>query len=104
MEALDFHLQHGVVIAKPECFMMARRVFSHWPDYYHLELRAALEEDGVPDAWHVWSAAGPLAELLEIARRHPAREFTFQRRSDRLHRVAAERILAGSWASSAVVR
>ena len=97
VDALDFHLQHGVVISIARCFIMARRVVSSWPDHHHLTLRAVAEEDA-PDGWHVWSAAGPLDALLEIAREHPAREITFQRRNERLHRVAAAALLEKSGA------
>ena len=92
VDALDFHLQHGVVISTPECFIMARRVVAAWPDHHHLTLCAVTEEDAA-DGWHVWSAAGSLDALLEIARRHPSREITFQRRDERLHRVGVERLM-----------
>lgn len=93
VDALDFHLQHGMVMATADYFLMARRVVSAWPDYDHLTLCtvAAGEET---DGWHVWSAAGALEALRELARRHPAREITFQRRNERLHRVKADRLLA----------
>jgi len=92
VDALDFHLQHGMVISTAECFVMARRVVAAWPDHEHLTLRAALPEDGA-DGWHVWSAAGSLEALREIARNHPAEEITFQRRDERLHRAKAARLM-----------
>lgn len=95
VDALDFHLQHGVVISTADSFIMARRVVVAWPDHHHLTLCAAVDGD-LADAWHVWSAAGRLDALLEIAQRYPARQFTFQRRNERLHRVAAERLMAFS--------
>lgn len=99
VDALDFHLQHGVVISTPECFIMARRVVAAWPDHHHLTLRAVADGDAA-DAWHVWSAAGSLDALLDISRRHPSRQITFQRRDERLHRVAAERLRGGSRGTS----
>lgn len=95
VEALDFHLQHGVVVSDGNAFLMARRVLSSWPDHQHLSL-CTVAEDEVADGWHVWSAAGGLEALLEIARRHPAAEITFQRRDERLHRARAGRLLKGT--------
>ena len=92
VDALDFHLQHGVVISNDGTFLMARRVVSSWQDHHHLTLHAVDENEG-PDGWHVWSAAGNLEALLEIARAHPAAEITFQRRNERLHRLKAGRLL-----------
>lgn len=90
-DALDFHFQHGAIISNADSFLMARQVpfglleqhptLTHWP---HLD----------PDspAWHVWSAAGQLDSLLDLADRHklPGHALiTFQRgaRSNRVHRM-----------------
>lgn len=72
---------------------MARRVMAAWSDYEQLTLRAVLPEDGEPDGWHVWSAAGDLDELIHLARKFPAQMITFQRRNERLHRITLEALI-----------
>jgi hypothetical protein len=87
-DALDFHLQHGLVISKPEVFLMARRVVMAWPDEVQVSFRIA--DAAEADGWHVWSAAGPLRKLLGIAEEVGARAAAFQRRTGRVHRYGME--------------
>lgn len=68
--ALDWHLQHGVVIARPDAFLMARRVASAAEDGEHLTLRPPHGTE-VLDCWHVWAAAGDLRALLDFAAADP---------------------------------
>ncbi len=53
---LYLHLAFGgTVLSTPTVFMMARPVFSHWPEDRLKDPRWA-EQDG--DAWYVWLLAG----------------------------------------------
>ena len=83
-EALDFHLQHGLVVSTPEVFLMARKVVMAWPDDLHVSFR--MPEDDEADGWHVWCAAGPLGKIMEIAKQQGAEAAAFQRRTGRVHR------------------
>lgn len=77
--ALDWHLQHGIVIATPRAFLMARAVPSAADDSAHLTLRPPHGTD-VLDCWHVWAAAGDLGALLDIAAAHPLPWISWSRR------------------------
>lgn len=93
-DALDFHLQHGVVISNERTFLMARPVVMGWHDHFHATLHAVREGEAA-DGWHVWSAAGALDVLLDIARGSGAEMASYQRRTARVHRVAVGRLAGG---------
>src|SRR5690606_7476234 len=82
-DALDFHLQKGVVISDERVFLMARRVRMDWPDEDHVSFRVA--DDG--NDWHVWAAAGTLSALLPFIKQHGAGNISFQRRHSRIRRL-----------------
>jgi len=92
-EALDFHLQHGLVVSTPEVFLMARKVVMAWPDDAHVSFR--MPEAGEADGWHVWCAAGPLGKIMEIAEQQGARAAAFQRRTGRVHRYGTDGLWRG---------
>lgn len=77
--ALDWHLQHGLVIATPAAFLMARPVPSAADDAAHLTLSLPQGTD-LLDCWHVWAAAGDLGALLAIAADHPLPWISWSRR------------------------
>ena len=77
--ALDFHLQHGLVIATDRAFLMARRVPSAADDHTHLTLSPPHATFGA-DCWHVWAAAGDLGALLAIAAAYPLPWISWSRR------------------------
>lgn len=85
--ALDFHLQHGVVISDTRAFLMARPVPVEWHDDRHTELDPFPWEGGPFPSWHIWSAAGDLDRILTIAERYGAIFASFQRRNRRVHRA-----------------
>jgi len=89
-EALDFHLQHGLVVSSPEVFLMARKVVMAWPDEVHVSFRIA--ETAEADGWHVWSASGSLGKIMEIAEQQGAKAAAFQRRTGRVHRYQTSNI------------
>lgn len=78
-QALDWHLQHGLVISLDCAFLMARRVPSAADDHAHLTLSLPHATD-VLDCWHVWAAAGDLGTLLAIAADHPLPWISWSRR------------------------
>lgn len=87
-EALDFHLQHGVIFSTSSLFLMARPLPRGTPLEEHPTLTAYLGGT----TWHVWSAAGDLREMIRlpaVQRLHPGTDITFQRgaRSARVHSV-----------------
>jgi len=84
-DALEFHLQHGALLATPSYFVLARPVLRSTSPEDQLALRI-INVPAPPEAWHIWAAAGNLRDLREAAHRHGARWVTFQRRDQqRLH-------------------
>jgi len=77
--ALDYHLQHGVVISTDRVFLMARRVPSAADDAAHLTLSPPHGTEPL-DCWHVWAAAGDLGALLSIAAEFPLPWISWSRR------------------------
>ena len=77
--ALDWHLQHGLVIATDRAFLMARAVPSTADDSAQLTLRLPQGTEPL-DCWHVWAAAGDLGALLAIAADHPLPWISWSRR------------------------
>ena len=91
---LDFHLQAGFVVSTPRAFIAARLVSSHWADSTILTL-APCQFPGPLDTWHVWVAAGEIADFLGLAASHgppDVRWASFQRRGFRLHRIPIHRL------------
>ena len=84
-DALDFHLQHGATFSSSRLFLMARPVRM---DATHQHPTLSAFPKG--DAWHVWSAAGNLRDILRleaVQQLHPSTLITFQRgaRGNRIH-------------------
>lgn len=77
--ALDWHLQHGIVLATDRAFIMARAVHSAGDDAAHLTLCLPQGTDA-PDCWHVWAAAGDIRALLDIAAAYPLPWISYSRR------------------------
>lgn len=77
--ALDWHLQHGLVISTDRAFLMARRVPSAADDHTHLTLSPPHATFGA-DCWHVWAAAGDLRALLAISAAYPLPWISWSRR------------------------
>ena len=77
--ALDWHLQHGLVIATPAAFLMARPVCSAADDGDHLTLSPP-HGTAYLDCWHVWAAAGDLCALMDIAAAYPLPWISWSRR------------------------
>ena len=85
--ALDFHLQHGVVLSTADLFLMARPVRLAGSDHDHLTL--SLPPAGA-DALHIWMAAGTLQAITRELRRLPwLKAITFLRPNGRLRRWTA---------------
>jgi hypothetical protein len=92
--ALDWHLQHGVVVATERVFVMARAVDGDRPEEHALLVDHAVGSAAANGrVWHVWSAAGDMRELLRLGVLHGATEVTFQRRGGRLHRWGFGRVM-----------
>jgi hypothetical protein len=89
--ALDFHLQHGMILSTPDCFVMLRPI----PDDAADADIIALKNWPIPSptTWHIWMAAGNLTALLGLAKFHRIEHLTFQRRDERVRKchVAALR-------------
>lgn len=85
-QALDFHLQHGLVYSSHSHFFMGRWIPQDAPDHEHPAL-IHFPCAGLAGEFHVWSAAGDMNALLHDAAEHHALTLTFQRRNNRLHRV-----------------
>jgi hypothetical protein len=82
---LDFHLQHGHLIATPHIFILARPVSLARLDI-HPEL--IIEHDPDPGTYHIMAAAGKLRHLLAYAHLHNVRHITYQRRTQsKLHHL-----------------
>jgi hypothetical protein len=82
---LDFHLQHGHLIATPQIFILARPVSLARLDI-HPEL--IIEHDPDPGTYHIMAAAGNIKHLLAYARAHNVRHITYQRRTQsKLHHL-----------------
>ncbi len=82
---LDFHLQHGHLIATPQIFILARPVSLARPEM-HPEL--IIEHDPDPGTYHIMAAAGSIRHLLAYARAHNVRHITYQRRTQtKLHHL-----------------
>lgn len=92
-DALDYHFQHGAVVATATLFVMARRCDSRDGDEEHLTLSGSEVAEEFLDCWHVWTAAGDLRGLAVLAREHPAEWLTYQRHGqERLRRVSFARL------------
>lgn len=94
IDALDFHLQHGLVISDRQTFLMARPVVMAWPDIDHVSFRRPDPAAGeIADGWHVWSAAGDLLPLIHHGWSKGATAVSFQRRgNERIHRYDLNRL------------
>lgn len=92
INALDFHLQHGIVHADAECFGMLRPVAQEATD----EELAVLTLFPVSPTWHVWVVAGNLKRMLEMAQGHGIERLTFHRRGFRIHRASVAELLKRS--------
>jgi hypothetical protein len=93
-DVLDFHFQGGVILNTPTLFLVARPIpigapltdhprLIRWPETSRLWTAGT--------AWHIWTAAGNLREMLElpiVRALPPDTPITFQRgaRSARIHR------------------
>lgn len=78
-DSLDYHFQHGAVVATCDAFVMARPVALDWRDDLHTSLEWRLENDGRNDCWHIWCVAGDLGAALRLAIAHDVRWLTYQR-------------------------
>lgn len=85
-EAMEFHLQHGAVVATPRAFVMARRVRRDDPAEVLFSLSPLQSRDGL-DCWHVWAAAGSMEALGVIAATDRAPFVSFLRRADLRPRI-----------------
>jgi hypothetical protein len=82
---LDFHLQHGHLIATPQIFILARPVSLARLDI-HPEL--IIDPDPDPGTFHIMAAAGTIRHLFAYARAHNVRHITYQRRTQtKLHHL-----------------
>lgn len=85
LDALDFHLQAGLVISDHRRFLMARPVDPAVEDLAtHLDLAhvLAVTQRGT---WHVWAASGPLSSFLDLINRYDAAAISWQRRGGAVH-------------------
>ena len=91
VDALDFHFQHGVVIATPIAFLMARPVWAGWSDGAHLSFDCVATTRA--NCWHIWAAAGALYSLFEAGRLHRRQWISFQRHGqERVRRVELRKL------------
>ena len=90
-DALDFHLQHGVVVSTPEVFGMIRPVGEYWPEAWETEL---IPYEHATTRWHVWVVAGDLAKLLTLAGVHGVATVSYQRHGQQVMRVQRIKDLA----------
>jgi hypothetical protein len=74
--AIDIHLQRGHVTATDRVFLLAREVD---PEADAETLENLDHHAPGSNCWHVWIAAGSVAECLAIARRHGAERVTWHR-------------------------
>jgi hypothetical protein len=73
---LWLHLEYGVVISKPDCFLMGRPVERNAPGSHLLSITHRFEK---PNAWYVWCMAGnPCAAMLAMP--HQLEFIGFRRR------------------------
>lgn len=81
--ALDFHLQHGLVLSSHRFFLMARPVPAMLPAGEHATLCHFLPQHlGADPTWHIWAAGGDPLAMLQAAGVHgltPATRISFAR-------------------------
>lgn len=81
------HLENGYVYNSPALFAMFRPVCTHWPDKWIIDPWEELHpaEYGIADCWHVYLAAGAIAELANLIP-YPLPWVSFERKNRlRLH-------------------
>ncbi len=81
-DALDVHLQRGVVVNVSDFFAMLRPVGWDWSDDWQLDLSCVLREGSCsifPNMWHVWCVAGDLREMLRMASGYGVEWVSYQR-------------------------
>lgn len=74
--AIDIHLQRGHVTSTDRVFLLAREVA---PDADAETLEDLSHHVPGSNCWHVWIAAGSVAECLKIAGHHGAERVTWHR-------------------------
>ena len=75
-DALDYHLQHGAVVATPDFFAMLRPVELFWSDEEHISLDNVSPHS---DVWNIWILAGDLQAALSMACKHGITWASYQR-------------------------
>ena len=93
-DALDFHLQRGIVLNTWDLFVMARPVPPDLPPAEELDLLDFGLTGHVGGHWHVWAAAGDLAGLASLCQRFRIERLRFQRHgTQRIHDIDGRRFM-----------
>lgn len=80
LDAVDFHLQHGLVISDDRLFLMGRRVRNDASEAEQLSLHWQPCLPAHHTTWHIWAAAGDLRQLAALYFRYSCGQLTYQRR------------------------
>lgn len=66
-EAIDYYLAYGYVISRPDYFVMARPVSSHWPEKVIVNpiQDNGIELTGRHDMWHIHLMAGDTQTAIQ---------------------------------------